>query len=101
MTKRILSILLVVALIGGAGFGSPTKTRAGTVTSATASPNTVAATSVTVTLNFTTTYSATSYVVTIPSGFIVPSTISVNPSLITINGTAAQTVGYTHPNRSV
>jgi hypothetical protein len=89
MTKRILSILIVVALVGGAMFSAPATTRASTA-SVTASPNTVAAANVAVTIYLTTAISATSYIIGFPSAFTVPSSISAGA--VTINGVAAASV---------
>jgi hypothetical protein len=89
MTKRILSILLVVALVGGAMFTAPATTRASTA-SVTASPNTAAAANVAVTIYLTTAISATSYIIGFPSAFTVPSSISAGA--VTINGVAAASV---------
>jgi hypothetical protein len=85
MTKRILSILIVVALIGGAMFSAPAKSRASSG-SVTATPNTVAAPNVNVAIALYATISTTNYLIVFPGGFTVPGSIS--PSAITINGVA-------------
>ena len=92
MTKRILSILIVVALIGGAMFTAPATTRAG-AGYATVSSSTAGATNVVATINLTTMSAATNYVILFPTTFTLPS--SIVASTILVNGTPVLTANLT------
>ena len=93
MTKRILSILIVAALVGGAMFSAPAKTRAGAISATVvASPDTTGATSA-VTINLTTLSAATTWEITFPSAFTVPSSIAVGAVMIGITPASASVVG--------
>ncbi len=88
MTRRILSIFLAVALVAGTVAAAPRTARAATA-SVTLSSNAASATNVAATIYFVSAYSATSYTVTFPSAFTLPSTVTA--AAITINGTAVAT----------